>query len=54
MDVVKIGVILEELLIERKSVKEKLCEEHMISERGSNCVFDWISIPDNTPDKRTK
>ncbi|CAB4446269.1 unnamed protein product [Rhizophagus irregularis] len=28
MDIVKIGVLLEALLVERKSIKEKMCKEH--------------------------
>ncbi|PKC10666.1 hypothetical protein RhiirA5_135114 [Rhizophagus irregularis] len=52
MDIVKIGVLLEALLVERKSIKEKMCKEHIINESDRNCVFNWISIPDNTPDKR--
>ncbi|PKY50673.1 hypothetical protein RhiirA4_546098 [Rhizophagus irregularis] len=42
-----VGLYLEKLLKERKSVKAKLCEENAIAENGRNCV----SISDNTPRK---
>ncbi|CAG8697623.1 1149_t:CDS:2 [Acaulospora morrowiae] len=53
-NIVMIGVYLEALLVERQSVKVKMCEEDMIPVDGPYCVRDWMSVPDNTPEtKRT-
>ncbi|CAG8577086.1 48_t:CDS:2, partial [Acaulospora morrowiae] len=53
--IAKIGVYFEALLAERQSVKGKMGGEDMINEDGSDCVRDWISVQDNTPEtKRTR
>ncbi|CAG8717976.1 1152_t:CDS:2, partial [Acaulospora morrowiae] len=52
--IAKIGVYFEALIAERQSVKGKMGGEDMINEDGSDCVSDWISVSDNTPEtKRT-
>ncbi|CAG8632659.1 1681_t:CDS:2 [Ambispora gerdemannii] len=52
--IANIGVYFEALLKERQFVKGELGKEDTINENGSCCVQDWISIPDNTPEKGTK
>ena len=44
--------VLLGLLAERQSVKGKMGGEDMINEDGSDCVLDWISVPDNTPETK--
>ncbi|CAG8597721.1 3088_t:CDS:2, partial [Acaulospora morrowiae] len=52
--IANLGVYLETLLTERQSIRAKMCEEDANMENNHDCISDWITIPDNTPDKRIK
>ncbi|CAG8573991.1 761_t:CDS:2, partial [Acaulospora colombiana] len=52
--IANLGIYLETLLTERQSIKAKMCEEDARMENSQSCVSDWITIPDNTPDKKNK
>ncbi|CAG8791156.1 27703_t:CDS:2, partial [Dentiscutata erythropus] len=45
--IANIGALLEKLLKERQSVKGEMGKEDSINENGSDCVHNWLSIPDN-------
>ena len=47
-----VGLLLEKLLTDRKSIKEKMCEEDSITENNRDSVSNWITIPENTPEKK--
>nr|CAG8503970.1 3932_t:CDS:2 [Entrophospora candida] len=53
VNIAKLGALLEELLIERQNIKEEMSKESILNDSNTDCVYNWIKIPNNTPKSKT-
>ncbi|CAH1765247.1 5259_t:CDS:2 [Entrophospora sp. SA101] len=53
VNIAKLGALLEELLIEQQNIKEEMSKESILNDSNTDCVYNWIKIPNNTPKSKT-